>query len=59
MLSFDTLIAARDAVRNRDISAVELTRQALGYRMLQLLALPLASLDKAQLQRELQAIARS
>ena len=39
--------------------AFELTRQALGYRMLQLLALPFESLDKAQLQRELQAIARS
>ncbi len=29
MLSFDTLLAARDAIRNRDISATELTRQAL------------------------------
>ena len=29
MLLFDTLIAARDAIRNRDISATELTRQAL------------------------------
>ena len=29
MLPFDTLIAARDAVRARDISATELTRQAL------------------------------
>lgn len=29
MLSFDTIIAARDAVRRKDISAVELTRQAL------------------------------
>jgi aspartyl-tRNA(Asn)/glutamyl-tRNA(Gln) amidotransferase subunit A len=29
MLSFDTLIAARNAVRNRDISSTELTRQAL------------------------------
>ena len=29
MLSFDTLTAARDAIRNRDISATELTRQAL------------------------------
>lgn len=29
MLPFDTLIAARDAVRARDISAIELTRQAL------------------------------
>jgi aspartyl-tRNA(Asn)/glutamyl-tRNA(Gln) amidotransferase subunit A len=29
MLSYDTLIAARDAVRAKDISATELTRQAL------------------------------
>jgi aspartyl-tRNA(Asn)/glutamyl-tRNA(Gln) amidotransferase subunit A len=29
MLAYDTLIAARDAVRNKDISAEELTRQAL------------------------------
>ena len=28
MLSFDTLTGARDAIRNRDISATELTRQA-------------------------------
>src|SRR5947208_125433 len=29
MLSFDTLIAARDAVRRKDISAVDVTRQAV------------------------------
>src|SRR5215831_2408730 len=29
MLSYDTLIAARDAIRAKDISAVELTRQAI------------------------------
>lgn len=36
--------------------AFELTRQALGYRMLQLLALPLQHLDRAALQAELEAI---
>ena len=39
--------------------AFELTRQALGYRMLQLLALPRAALDRAALQSALQAIGRS
>jgi arsenate reductase len=40
--------------------AFELTRQALGYRMLQLLALPLATLDdRAALQAALEAIGRS
>ena len=39
--------------------AFELTRQAIGYRMLQLLALPLASLDRAALQAALQQIGRS
>jgi arsenate reductase len=39
--------------------AFELTRQALGYRMLQLLALPIETLDAAALRRALQAIARS
>ncbi|MBV8781820.1 MAG: Asp-tRNA(Asn)/Glu-tRNA(Gln) amidotransferase subunit GatA, partial [Phycisphaerae bacterium] len=29
MLSFDTLLAARDAIRARDISSTELTRQAI------------------------------
>jgi arsenate reductase (thioredoxin) len=38
--------------------AFELTRQAIGYRMLQLLQLPLHSLGPAELQRELAAIAQ-
>ncbi len=37
--------------------AFELTRQALGYRALQLLALPMETLDDAALQAELHAIA--
>jgi arsenate reductase len=45
-----------DAGRRR---AFELTRQAIGYRMLQLLALPLAALDRAALQSALQAIGRN
>jgi arsenate reductase (thioredoxin) len=39
--------------------AFELTRQALGYRMLQLLALPLAGLDRPALQAALEKIGRS
>jgi len=39
--------------------AFELTRQALGYRLLQLLALPLDTLDRESLQRALVAIGRS
>lgn len=39
--------------------AFELTRQALGYRLLQLLALPLETMNASQLQTELAAIARS
>lgn len=38
--------------------AFELTRQALGYRMLQLLALPLERLDRPSLQAALAAIGR-
>ena len=38
--------------------AFELTRQAIGYRMLQLLALPLATMDNASLQQALSEIAR-
>ncbi len=38
--------------------AFELTRQALGYRMLQLLQLPLAELDRPALQAALEAIAK-
>jgi arsenate reductase len=39
--------------------AFELTRQALGYRMLQLLALPLETMDRAALQAALADIARN
>jgi arsenate reductase (thioredoxin) len=39
--------------------AFELTRQAIGYRMLQLLALPLDTMDKAALQQALADIAKS
>lgn len=39
--------------------AFELTRQAMGYRMLQLLALPLDTMDRAALQQALQTIGRS
>ena len=38
--------------------AFELTRQAIGYRMLQLLALPLDTIDDASLQQALLDIAR-
>lgn len=39
--------------------AFELTRQAIGYRMLQLLALPIEMLDRSALQAALIAIGRS
>ncbi len=39
--------------------AFELTRQAIGYRMLQLLQLPLATMSKAELQQALADIAKS
>jgi arsenate reductase (thioredoxin) len=39
--------------------AFELTRQAIGYRMLQLLARPLESMDRASLQAALLEIGRS
>ncbi len=39
--------------------AFELTRQAIGYRMLQLLALPLQAMDRAALQSALVEIGRS
>jgi arsenate reductase (thioredoxin) len=39
--------------------AFDLTRQALGYRMLQLLALPLETMDRAALQSALVEIGRS
>lgn len=40
-------------------TAFELTRQAVGFRMLQLLALPLESMSDAELQQALSAISRS
>jgi arsenate reductase len=39
--------------------AFELTRQAIGYRMLQLLQLPLDTMDKAQLQKALLEISKA
>ena len=39
--------------------AFELTRQAIGYRMLQLLQLPLDAMDKAQVQQALIRISQS
>jgi len=39
--------------------AFELTRQAIGYRMLQLLALPLETLPRPQLQQALVQVGRS
>lgn len=39
--------------------AFELTRQAIGYKMLQLLALPLNTLDQASLKTALEEIARA
>jgi arsenate reductase len=39
--------------------AFELTRQAIGYRMLQLLALPLAAMGDAELQAALLSISRA
>ena len=39
--------------------AFELTRQALGYRLLQLLSLPLETMDRAALQAALAGIGRS
>lgn len=40
-------------------NAFELTRQAIGYRMLQLLQLPLATMSVAELQTALTAISKS
>jgi arsenate reductase len=39
--------------------AFELTRQAIGFKLVQLLQLPLADLSRAELEQALQAIARS
>lgn len=51
-----SLAEGGDAGRRR---AFELTRQALGYRMLQLLALPLETMDRGALREALEAIGRS
>lgn len=51
-----SLAEGGDAGRQR---AFELTRQAIGYRMLQLLALPIAQMDRAALQAALVRIGRS
>jgi arsenate reductase len=40
-------------------NSFELTRQAIGYRMLQLLRLPLASLGDAELEAALVAVGRN
>ena len=46
----------RDAGKRR---AFELTRQAIGYRMLQLLALPIEAMSRGDLQTAMAAIGRS
>lgn len=51
-----SLAEGGDAGRRR---AFELTRQAIGYRMLQLLALPLETMDRVALQAALAGIART
>ena len=48
-----------DAPEDRKKAAFELTRQAIGYRMLQLLALPLQSLGREELRQALCAIGQS
>ena len=48
-----------NAPDSQKLQAFELTRQAIGYRMLQLLALPLPSMSNADLQRAMLAISRS
>ncbi len=40
-------------------NAFELTRQAIGYRMLQLLQLPLETMSNAELQKALTAISNA
>ncbi|MCH8857303.1 MAG: arsenate reductase ArsC, partial [Proteobacteria bacterium] len=50
-----SLVKGEEAKRR----AFELTRQALGYRMLQLLQLPLATMNKPHLQQALLQIAQS
>ena len=46
-------------VARHEAAAFELTRQAIGYRMLQLLRIPLETLSDAEVQQALQAIVRS
>lgn len=48
-----------NAAEAQKASAFELTRQAIGYRMLQLLQLPLDTMSNAELQQALADIARS
>ena len=48
-----------NAAEDEKENVFELTRQAIGYRMLQLLQLPLDSLGDAELQQALAAISRS
>lgn len=48
-----------NAPEDQKAQAFELTRQAIGYRMLQLLQLPLETMDNATLQAALDAIWRS
>jgi arsenate reductase (thioredoxin) len=47
------------AAEGQGVEAFELTRQAIGYRMLQLLQLPLDSMSNAELQRALFDIAKT
>ncbi|MDN3920302.1 arsenate reductase ArsC [Roseateles violae] len=46
------------AAEDQKLQAFELTRQAIGYRMLQLLALPLAAMSPSELQAALIAISK-
>ena len=48
-----------NAVEADKKNAFELTRQAIGYRMLQLLQLPLATMNNAELQQALNAISKN
>ena len=48
-----------NAPEDQKAQAFELTRQAIGYKMLQLLALPLDTMSRDDLQQALDAIARS
>ena len=48
-----------NAAESEKENAFELTRQAIGYRMLQLLQLPLDSMGDADLQKALAAISRN